>query len=93
MRSGSLAGLVGELAQGRGMAEEVDRVKVLNLFPTLQVPGDEVGGLNGIHRPRLQAGVEGHIAAGPDRVRETRVVQDALNRRRTGDGQHTRFRM
>src|SRR3972149_1350287 len=76
--------LVRLLTQLHGVAEQINRMKVFNLFAAIQLAGDNIGGVNGIHFPSDRPRVIRCLAAGTQRMRQLMRCQDALNGRPTG---------
>ena len=84
MRTGRRARLVDVLGQMHRVAVQVNRVKVVDLFTAMHIACDDVGRVNGVHRPRHGPRIVRRAIPRPNRMGLTVPRHDTLNRRITG---------
>jgi len=81
MGAGGRAGFVAVLRQPDRITGVVDGVKILDGFATVNMFGDNVGGLNRIHLPGHRPGIIGGERTGSHGVGQLMAGQNALNGR------------
>ena len=66
-------------------------MKILDGFAAAHVARDDVGGLNGIDLPGERPRIIGRCLPGPNRMRQSILLQNALNSRQAGQGSNVQF--